>query len=152
SRRGFAIIGWRLWGLAAHGTKLGRLRLFQHVGIEHAVLLQIMRNRVLRQQRRLQADFRSHPLAFAVGRVLGVAAGPAAAELRAKSRALNLVKLAQPAPGLVASRPRDVNLQADNRHNLEWKIIHHQFTFPGAPRFDYPGSREVSAGAGAYKR
>lgn len=39
---------------------------FDDIGIEHSILLQIMRNRVLREQGRLQTDFSADPFTLRV--------------------------------------------------------------------------------------
>ena len=76
--------------------------LFLDISVEHALLLQVVRHGVLGQKRRLEADFGSDPLAFGVGGAGRVIAAAAAAELRAKVGALNLVVLVNLAPGGIA--------------------------------------------------
>ena len=62
---------------------LSRL-LINHVGVQHAFLLQIVRHGVLRQKGSLQPNLGADPFAFAVRRVQRVVATAAAAELRAE--------------------------------------------------------------------
>jgi len=56
--------------------------LFDHVRIEHPLLLEVMRNGVLGEQRRLQANLGADPFAFRMRLVSGVLAGDARSELR----------------------------------------------------------------------
>jgi hypothetical protein len=58
--------------------------LIHDIGIHYPLLLQVMGDRVLSQQRRLQADFGADPFAFVVGGAGSVVAAAAAAELRAE--------------------------------------------------------------------
>jgi len=83
---------------------------FHHVCVEYAVLLQIVRNCILGEKRRLQPDFSADPFAFLMLRLERVIAASAAAKLRAKIRALNLVELLEFTPGLIAHRARDIDL------------------------------------------
>ena len=71
-----------------------------------------MRDRVLRQKRRLQADFGADPFAFRVRSVWRVVAASTAAELGAEVGALNLIKLLDFAPGGVADGARNIDLQS----------------------------------------
>src|SRR5437868_1396259 len=98
-------------------TKVSQSPLFHHVRIQHALLFEIMRNRVLSQQRSLQPNLRSYPLAFGVRRAGGMPAVPAGPELRTKGSALNLVELLQLTPGLVAHRARQIDLEPHLGHN-----------------------------------
>jgi hypothetical protein len=94
------------------------------VGVEHAFLLEIMRHGVLRQKRRLQADFGSDPFAFEVRRVGWMLAGSAAAELRPEFCALDLIKLLEFAPGGIADGAGYVDFEFENGH----KVFHHRDT------------------------
>jgi len=85
-------------------------RLVDYIRIQHAILLQIMRNGVLGQERRLQLYFGANPFALGVRRVRGMIAAPAAAELWAEIGALNLIELFDPTPGFVAHCAGNVNL------------------------------------------
>src|SRR5450631_500019 len=91
--------------------------LFHYVRIQHALLLQIMRDRVLRQQRRLQFDLGANPFPFAMRQIGGMLAIAARSEFRAEGGALDFVKLAQPPPGLIADSPGDIDFKSDNCHN-----------------------------------
>jgi hypothetical protein len=84
--------------------------LFDYICVEHALLFQIMRNCILRQKRSLEADFGSHPFALSVWRIRRMITSSAAAELWAEVRALDLVKLVDLAPSLIADGPGYVNL------------------------------------------
>jgi hypothetical protein len=90
--------------------------LFHDIRVEHTLLLQIMRNRILRQKRRLQPDFSSNPLALTVRRIRRMIASPAAPELWAEVRALDLVELLDLAPSFVADGSGYVNFQTHDRH------------------------------------
>src|SRR5690348_12015018 len=94
-----------------------RVRLLDYIGVEHAVLFEIMGNSVLRQKRRLEADFGADPFAFLVRLIERVVAASATAELRAEVGALDLVELLQFAPGFIASRARNVDFQSYCRHS-----------------------------------
>jgi hypothetical protein len=83
--------------------------LLHDIGVEHALLLQIIRDGILRQKWRLEPDFGSDPFAFGVERFDWVMAAPAAAELRAKVGALDLIKLLDLSPGFVADSAGNVN-------------------------------------------
>ena len=69
-----------------------------------------MRHGVLRQKRRLQPDFGADPFALGMGSVGRMIAAAAAAELRAEVRALDLIELADLAPGGVADGSGDIDL------------------------------------------
>ena len=83
-----------------------------HVGVEDALLLQIVRHGILGQERRLQADFGADPFAFCVRGVGRVVAASAAAELRAEIGGLDLIELVNLLPGLVAYGAGDVDFEA----------------------------------------
>ena len=83
--------------------------LLHDIGVEHAVLLEIMRNRVLRQQRRLNPDFGSDPFALRVRSDRSVVTAAATAELGTEVSALDLIELLNLSPGFVAYRARDIN-------------------------------------------
>jgi hypothetical protein len=86
------------------------------IGIQYAFLLQVVRHRVLRQKRRLEADFSADPFAFGVRRIRRMVAAAPTAILRAKVGALNLIELLDLFPGLVADCSRDVDFELQNRH------------------------------------
>src|ERR1700731_2334914 len=90
--------------------------LVHYVRVQHAVLLQIVRDGVLRQQRRFQLDLRANPLPFGMRQVGGMFAGPTRSEFRTESGTLNFVKLAQVAPGLVSDGAGYVDLEFYNCH------------------------------------
>lgn len=85
--------------------------LLHHIRIQYAILLEIMGDGVLGQQRRLQADLGAYPFAFAMLSVEWVIATSATSELRAEIRTLDLVKLLHFAPGFIAHRSRYVDLE-----------------------------------------
>ena len=87
-----------------------------HVGIEHAFLLQIMRNRILGQKWRQQPDFGADPFAFCVGSVRRVVAAASTAELWAKVGALKLFELLDLMPGFIAHGSGYVNFQFHDWH------------------------------------
>ena len=68
-----------------------------------------MRHGILRQKRRLEADFGSNPFAFAVRCIRSVIALASTAILRAEVCALNLIELLDFSSGLIADRSRDVD-------------------------------------------
>ena len=84
-------------------------RLLHDVRIQYAFLLQIVRDRILREQRRLHANFGAHPFTLPVGRIRGMIARTFRSEVGAKRGALNLVKLLELAPGLVAERASNID-------------------------------------------
>src|ERR1700691_331172 len=91
--------------------------LFHYIRVEHAILLQVMRNRVLRQKRRQHPDFGSDPFAFSMGRIGRMFAAPAAAKLWSEVRALYLIERLDAAPCLVPYRSRHIDFQSHDRHN-----------------------------------
>ena len=90
--------------------------LLHHIGIEYAILLQIMGDGVLGQKRRLQADFGANPFAFGIRLIRTVITTPTAAELRTEFRALNLIELFDLAPSLVTDSSRHIDFQSYDRH------------------------------------
>src|SRR5580700_2676421 len=88
-------------------TEKNDLQLLYDIGVEYAVLLQIMRDGVLGEERRLELDFGTDPGALWVWSILRVVAKSAAAELGAELGALDLVELVDLAPGFVACRAGD---------------------------------------------
>ena len=86
-------------------------RCLLHIGVEDPFLFKVVGHRVLRQERGLEADFGADPFAFCVRRVGGMVAASAAAELRAEVGALDLIELADLAPGGVAHRSGDIDLE-----------------------------------------
>jgi hypothetical protein len=84
------------------------------VGVEDALLLQIMRHRILRQKRCLQADFSANPFSLAMGLIGRMLARATAAVLRAEVGALDLIKLPDLAPGFVADGSKDIDFKPKN--------------------------------------
>jgi len=84
--------------------------LLHYIGIEDAVLLEVVGDCVLGQERGLHVDFGADPFSFVVGRVEWVIAASAAAELGTEVGVLDLVELLDAAPGFVACRAGDVDL------------------------------------------
>jgi hypothetical protein len=94
-------------------------RSLDNICIEYAILFEVVGNRVLSQQRCLQTDFSPDPFSFVVGGVERMIATSAAAELWTEICALDLIELLDPAPGFVARRARNVDLQSHNSHDSE---------------------------------
>ena len=82
-------------------------------------MFEVMGHGVLGQKRRLQADFRSDPFAFGVRSVGRMVAASSASELRAEVRALDLIELANFTPSGIADGSRDVDLEFQERHEVE---------------------------------
>jgi hypothetical protein len=100
-----------IWSWHAHC--FGQLRnSFHHIRIQHPILLQVVRNRVLRQQWCLQVDFRGNPFAFRVGRTGWMIAHSAASETVPEFGALDLVEMFKLAESFVADRSRNINLES----------------------------------------
>ena len=78
-----------------------RRLLINHVRVEDPLLLQVVRDGVLCKQGSLELDLPANPFAFGMRRVQWMVATPAAAELRAEIRALDLIELANLPPGVV---------------------------------------------------
>src|ERR1700685_382573 len=97
-------------------TIAGQGRLILRVGVQHALLFQVVRNRVLRQKRRRDLNFSANPFAFGVWSVGRMIAASTAAELRAELGALNLIELLDLTPGFIAHRAGDIDLQSNPRH------------------------------------
>jgi len=79
-----------------------------YVCVKHPLLLEVVRHGVLRQKWRLELDFGSDPFAFGMGSIRRMVAASTAAELGTEVRALNLIELADLAPGGVAAAPAQV--------------------------------------------
>jgi hypothetical protein len=115
-----------------HALQFGNyIRILFHVGVEHALLLKIMRHGVLRQKWRLEPDFGSDPFPFAVRSIWRMVAASPAAELRAEVGALDLIELLDFLPGGVAHGAGNVDFEMQNAHS----IFHNQgvraYTFIG---------------------
>ena len=91
-------------------------QLFHDIGVEHALLLQIMRNGILGQKGRLEPDFGANPFGFGMGFIRRVIAASAAAELRAEVCTLNLIELLDLPPSFVADGSRNIDFQSHDRH------------------------------------
>ena len=89
-----------------------------HVGIEHALLLQVMGHCILRQEWSLEANFGANPFAFRVGLIGRVVAASSTTELRAEICALNLLEVADLAPSLVTDRAGNVDFELQDRHGF----------------------------------
>jgi hypothetical protein len=85
--------------------------------IQHPLLLQIIRDRILREQRCPQPDFRADPFPFRVHRASCVVTQATAAKFMPKLRALDLVELPQVAPCLISHRSRNVDFEPHHRHD-----------------------------------
>jgi hypothetical protein len=96
----------------------GNYTLFDHVRIEDAVLLEVVRNRVLCEERRLQADLGANPLALGMELVRSMLARTAGSKLRTEGSALDLVELLKVRPSFVAPRTRDINFESDDSHKI----------------------------------
>lgn len=96
----------------------GNYTLFDHVRIEDAVLLEVVRNRVLCEERRLQADLGANPLTFGMELIRNMLARTAGSKLRTEGGALNLAELLKVRPSCVAPRTRDINFESDDRHKI----------------------------------
>src|SRR5579872_2749290 len=89
---------------------------FHNIRVQHPILLQIMRNGILRQKRRLKLNLSPNPFAFIVRGIRRVLAVSAAAILRPKFGALDLVELLDLAPGLIADGAGNIDFEPDSRH------------------------------------
>src|SRR5215469_4013928 len=87
-----------------------------HIGVEDAILFQVVGHRVLGQKRRLQADFGADPFAFAVRLVGCVIAAAPTAKLRPEVGGLDLLEMIEFSPGCIANGARDVDLQLEDGH------------------------------------
>ena len=84
--------------------------LLDHIRVQNAFLLQVVRDRVLCQQGRLQTNLGADPFTFQMGTVCRVVAGTARAEPGTKLGALNLIELLEVAPSLIADGSSNINL------------------------------------------
>jgi hypothetical protein len=80
-------------------------------------LLEIVRDCILRQKRRQDADFGADPFAFGVRRIGRMVAAASAAELRTEVSALNLIELLDLTPGFIAHGSGYVNFQFHDWHS-----------------------------------
>lgn len=80
-----------------------------HIGIEYALLLQIVRHGILCQKRRLEPDLGPDPFAFSMRPVGRMVTASTTAELRSEVSALDLIVLLDLFPGFVAYRSGDVD-------------------------------------------
>ena len=87
-----------------------------HVGVEHALLLQVVGHCVLRQKWGLEANFGSNPFALRVGLVRRMVATPTTSELGTKVGVLDLIEVANLPPGLITDRARDIDFKPDDGH------------------------------------
>jgi hypothetical protein len=87
-----------------------------HVGVEHAVLLQIVGDGVLREERGLHCDFSADPLALGMRSIGNMFARPARSKLRPEPGPLDRVELLELFPGLVANSAGDVDAESDGGH------------------------------------
>ena len=88
----------------------GFCSLLHHVCVEHAVLLEVMGDCILCQERCLHADFSADPFTFVVGRLERMITTSAAAKLRTEVRTLDLIELLDSAPGFIAHGTGNVDL------------------------------------------
>lgn len=93
--------------------------LLNYIRIHHPLLLQVVRDGVLRKQWGLQADFSADPFAFVMRGVRSVVAAAAAAELGAEVGALDFVVLADFAPGFIAECAGDVDFESYHGHEVK---------------------------------
>jgi len=116
------------------------------IRIQHAILLQVVRNRVLRQQRRQHTNLSPDPFALRVRSIRRMIAASSAAKLRAEVGTLNLIELLDLAPGLIAHGTGDIDFQFNHRHkskpfnavvanhaertNQQSKLNNHNLIFP----------------------
>jgi len=84
-------------------------RSLDHVRVENSILLEIMRNGVLSEKRRLQSDFGADPFALRMRGIGGMVASAAAAELRSEASTLNLIELPNLAPRSIAGSAGNVD-------------------------------------------
>jgi hypothetical protein len=87
-----------------------------HVGVEHALLLQVVGHCVLRQKWSLEANFGSNPFALLVGLVRRMVATPTTSELGTKVGVLDLIEVPNLPPGLITDRARDIDFKPDDGH------------------------------------
>src|SRR5215470_16037083 len=87
-----------------------------HISVEHAVLLQVVRDGILGEQRRLQRDFRPNPFALGVRHIGRMLARDVAAKLGTKGSLLDRVELLQIRPRLVANGAEDVDSESNSGH------------------------------------
>ena len=84
--------------------------LLYDIGIKYALLFQIVRNGVLGEKRRENADFGSDPFTLGVRGVGRMVAAAAATELGAEVGALDLIELVDLAPDGIADGSGDIDL------------------------------------------
>jgi len=89
-----------------------------HIGIEHAVLFEVVRNGVLGEQGCLQSDFGADPLAFGVRLAERMFAGTAGAELWTEGGFLDWVEVLEICPGFVADCAGDVDAKSNGGHRV----------------------------------
>jgi hypothetical protein len=78
-----------------------------------------MRHGVLRQKRRLEANFGADPFAFGVWGIGRMITSAAAAELRAEVGGLGLLELPDLFPGRITHGAGDVNLEFQKGHGFQ---------------------------------
>lgn len=89
-----------------------------HIGVEDALLLQVMRHGVLRQKRGLEPNFGSNPFALTVKSPRRMTAAPSTAELRPEVGALDLIELLDLFPRGIAHRAGNVDFKMQDAHYL----------------------------------
>lgn len=93
--------------------------LLHYISIQHPVLLQVVRDYVLRQKRRFQRNFGANPFTPGMRQFRGVFADSARTESRPESCALNLFELAEILPGFVSYGAGNIDFQFYDRHECK---------------------------------
>jgi hypothetical protein len=109
-----------------------------HIGVEYALLFQVMGHCVLRQKWSLKANFGPNPFALCVGLIGRVVAASPTTELRTEICALNLLKVPDLAPSLVTDRAGNIDFELQDRHFSSTRPF---IAFNALKKSDFPGAR-----------
>src|SRR6476619_1136866 len=101
---------------SCHRDITAELYLVDHVGVEHAILFQIVRDGVLGEQRRLQSDLGSNPFAFRMWCARRMCTGAARAKLGPKGGFLDRIKLLEVRPGLMPNGSGEIDSESNGGH------------------------------------
>jgi hypothetical protein len=115
--RGFAGVGGRRSvGSVEFTDTTEDYTLLDHIGVQHALLLQVVRNGILGEERSLEVDLGTDPLTFAVGLHWQMFTRAAGTELRTKGGGLDLVELLKVRPGFDAPGARYIDFESHRSH------------------------------------
>ena len=100
---------------SAHTRKSGSIH---YICIQHTFLLEVMRDGILCQERRLDLNLGGDPFTLRVRCIGRVVAGAPAPGASADRRTFNLIELPEVTPHFIADSAGNVDLQFYDRHEV----------------------------------